>query len=268
VLEWQKRRFREHWRRKSGRGGPGRPVIDAEVRELIRTISRANHTWGSPRIVGELGKLGIVVAKSSVEKYRVRPLGSPSPSWRAFLDNHVKEFVSIDFFVVPTVRFEVLYVLIVLAHERRRIVHFNVTADPTAQWTAQQMVEAFPFDTAPRYLIRDRDGIYGEKFRLRVRSLAIEEVLTAPRSPWQNPYAERVIGTLRRECLDNVIVLHERHLRRVLRSYTDFYHQWRVHQSLEMDSPDHRPVQPPGFGQVVEFPDVGGLQRHYERRAA
>ncbi|MCP5041819.1 MAG: transposase family protein [bacterium] len=173
-------------------------------------MSRANSSWGSPRIVGELAKLGIVVAKSTVEKYRIRANGSPSPTWKAFLDTHVKELVSIDFFVVPTVRFQILYVLIVLAHERRRIVHFNVTAHPTAQWTAQQMVEAFPFDTAPQYLIRDRDGTYGERFRRRVRSLGIEEVVTAPRSPWQNPYAERVIGTLRRECLHNVIVLHER----------------------------------------------------------
>lgn len=268
VLEWQKRRSREHWRRKSENSRPGRPPIDPELRELIRRISRANPTWGSPRLVGELAKLGIVVAKSTVEKYRIRATDAPSPTWKAFLDNHVKDLVSIDFFVVPTMRFKILYVLIVLAHDRRRIVHFNVTANPTAQWTAQQMVEAFPFDTAPRYLIRDRDGIYGETFRRRVRSLDIEEVLTTPRSPWQNPYAERLIGTLRRECLDNVIALHERHLRRVLRSYVDFYHRWRVHQSLDMDSPDHRPAQPPDLGEVVEFPDVGGLQRHYERRAA
>jgi len=268
VLEWQKRRFRDHWRRKSQGGRPGRPRIAPELRELIRRISRANSAWGSPRIVGELAKLGIVVAKSTVEKYRIRANGSPSPTWKTFLENHVKELVSIDFFVVPTVKFQILYVLIVLAHERRRIVHFNVTAHPTAQWTAQQMVEAFPFDTAPRYLIRDRDGIYGDVFRRRVRSLDMEEVITAPRSPWQNPYAERVIGTLRRECLDNVIVLHERHLRSVLGSYIDFYHRWRVHQSLEMDAPEHRPVQPPTCGEVVEFPDVGGLQRHYERRAA
>lgn len=198
VLDWQKRRFREHWRRKSQRGRSGRPRIDQEVRELIRRISRVNPTWGSPRIVGELRKIGIVVAKSTVERYRVRTTDSPSPTWKAFLDNHVKELVSIDFFIVPTLRFEILYVLVVLAHERRRIVHFNVTAHPTAQWTAQQMVEAFPFDTAPRYLIRDRDGIYGETFRRRVLSLHVEEVLTAPRSPWQNPYAET--GPIRRRC--------------------------------------------------------------------
>jgi hypothetical protein len=212
VLEWQKRRVRDHWRRKS-EGLPGRPAVDPEIRALIRKISRANPSWGSPRIVGELAKVGIVVAKSTVEKYRVHASGSPSPTWRTFLETHVKALVSIDFFVVPTVRFEILYVLIVLAHERRSLVHCNVTANPTAQWTAQQMVEAFPFDTAPRYLIRDRDGIYGAAFRRRVLALDIEDLLTAPRSPWQNPCAERLIGTLHRECINNVVVLHERHLR-------------------------------------------------------
>jgi transposase InsO family protein len=268
VLEWQKRRFRDHWRRNSQGGQPGRPAIETESRAPIRQVSRANPSWGSPRIVGELAKVGIVVAKSTVEKYRIRVDGAPSPTWRAFLDNHVRDLVSIDFFIVPTLGFEILYVLIVLAHDRRRIIHFNVTAHPTAQWTTQQMVEAFAFDTAPRYLIRDRDGIYGATFRRRVRSLGVEEVLTAARSPWQNPYAQRLIGTLRRECLDHVIVLHERHLRRVLRSYTDFYHRWRVHRSLAMDSSDHRSVQHPELGEVIESPEVGGLQRHDERRAA
>jgi len=173
----------------SERGHPGRPSIPKELRDLIRQISRANPTWGSPRIVGELQKLGIEVAKSTVEKYRARPKGAPSPSWRAFLSNHLQELVSIDFFVVPTVKFKVLFVLVVLAHHRRRIVHFNATANPTAEWTAQQMVEAFPYDTAPRYLLHDRDSIYGERFRRRVCSLGIDEVLIAPRSPWQKGYA-------------------------------------------------------------------------------
>ncbi len=234
----------------------------------VSRLSRANPTWGSPRIVGELAKLGIDVAKSTVERYRVRPAGPPSPTWKAFLDNHVKDLVSIDFFTVPTVRFQVLFVFLVLAHHRRRVVHFNLTANPCSQWTAQQIVEAFPFDKAPRYLLRDRDAIYGAKFRSRVHSLGIEEVRTAPRSPWQNPYVERLIGSIRRECLDHVIVMNERHLKRVLTSYFEHYHRWRVHRSLDMDSPDPRPVQPPELGEVVEFPDVGGLQHHYERRAA
>jgi transposase InsO family protein len=173
---------------------------------------QANPTWGSPRIVGELRKLGIEVAKSTVEKYRPRPKKPLSPTWKIFRKNHVQDLVALDFFVVPTVTFRVLFVLVILAHDRRRIVHCNVTEHPTAQWTAQQVVEAFPWDEAPRYLLRDRDHIYGAAFQQRVRHLGIEEVLSAPQRPWQNPYVERLIGSIRRECLDHVIVLHERHL--------------------------------------------------------
>ena len=193
------------------------------MRELIRTISAANPRWGSPRILGELRKLGIEVAKSTVEKYRLRHPAPPSPTWKAFLKNHVFELVSIDLFTVPTVGFRVLFVLVVLAHDRRQVIHFNVTENPTAHWTAQQIVEAFPWDSAPKYLLRDRDAIYGEHFRRRIESMGIEQVLTAPRSPWQNPYVERMIGTIRRDCLDHVIVLNERHLRRILTRYFDYY---------------------------------------------
>jgi transposase InsO family protein len=206
VLAWQRKRFREHWARLGRTGSSGRPTISKEVRELIREISAANPRWGSPRILGELRKLGIAVAKSTVEKYRVRPRRPTSPTWRAFLKNHVTELVSIDFFTVPTVGFKVLFVLIVLAHDRRKVLHFNVTEHPTAQWTAQQLVEAFPWGTPPKYLLRDRDAVYGEGFQRRVTSLGVEPVLTAPRSPWQNAYAERVIGSIRRECLDHVII--------------------------------------------------------------
>jgi len=247
---------------------PGRPAASREVRELIRRISKANPSWGSPRIVGELGKLGIEVAQSTVDKYRVRPSHPPSPSWRAFLKNHVEDLVSIDFFIVPTAGFKVLFVLVVLSHHRRRVLHFNVTENPTAERTAQQIVEAFPYDTAPKYLLRDRDKVYGDYFQKRVEGLGIKEVLIAPRSPWQNPYAERVIGSIRRECLDSVIVLSKRHLKKTLASYFDYYHRWRTHLSLDMDAPEHRHVQPTGLGDVVEFPDIGGLQHHYERRAA
>ncbi len=268
VTQWQQRRFRDHWRRLSQSRKPGRPKVPIEVRDLIRRISKANPDWGSPRIVGELGKLGIEVAQSTVDKYRVPLNHPPSPSWRAFLKNHVKDLVSIDFFVVPTVGFKVLFVLVVLSHHRRRIVHFNVTENPTAEWTAQQMVEAFPYDTAPKYLLRDRDKVYGDYLQKRVHGMGIDEVLIAPRSPWQNPYAERVIGSIRRECLDNIIVLNKRHLKRTLTSYFDYYHRWRTHLSLDMDAPEHRPVQPPELGEVLEFSDIGGLQHHYERRAA
>ena len=208
------------------------------------------------------------MAKSTVEKYRVSRRKPPSPAWRAFLANHVGELVSLDFFMVPTVRFKVLFVLIILAHDRRRVLHFNVTTNPTARWTGQQVVEAFPWDTAPRFLLRDRDGVYGAEFHKRVESMGIEEVVIAARSPWQSPYVERVIGSVRRECLDNVVVLSERHLRRILQDYLAHYHNWRCHQSLEMDCPEPRSVQPPEIGEVVEVREAGGPYRHYERMAA
>jgi putative transposase len=268
VIAWQRKRFRDHWAKLSQQGRPGRPAVSKEIKALIRKISVANPSWGSPRIVGELRKLGIDVTKSTVDKYRIRSKQPPSPTWKTFLENHVTDFVSIDFFVVPTVRFKVLFVLVVLAHHRRRVVHFNVTEHPTAQWTGQQIIEAFPWDTAPEHLLRDRDGVYGSQFQKRVKSLGIEEVLTAPRSPWQNAFVERVIGSIRRDCLDHVVVLNERHLKGMLTGYFNYYHRWRTHLSLEMDSPESRSVQPPALGTVVQLPEVGGLHHHYERLAA
>ncbi len=268
VIAWQRKRFRDHWTKLSNHGEPGRPPVPKEIIDLIRKMSAANICWGSPRIVGELRKLGIDVAKSTVEKYRVRPRKPPSPTWKSFLNNHAKDIVSIDFLVVPTVGFRMLYVLVILSHHRRQVVHFNVTARPTAHWTGQQIVEAFPFDSAPKYLIRDRDGIYGSQFRKRVKSMDIEEILTAPRSPWQNAYVERMIGSIRRDCLDHIVVLNERQLKRILTSYFSYYHRWRTHLSLEMDSPSSRPMQQQGSGIVVQFPELGGLHHHYERVAA
>ena len=211
--------------------------------------------------------LGIGVSESTVAKYMIRHRKPPSQTWRTFLDNHVSELVSVDFFTVPTATFRVLYVFVVLCHERREIVHFNATYHPTAEWTAQQIVEAFPFDSAPRYLIRDRDSIYGTRFRNRVRSLGIEEVLTAPRSPWQNPYVERIIGSIRRECLNHVIIFNERHLRKVLKSYARYYHEARTHLSLDKQSPVPRPIESPEQGNVVAIPHVGGLHHEYRRAA-
>jgi len=268
VIAWQRRRFQDHWTSLSRNGMPGRPGLVKEIKDLIRKISTANPTWGSPRIVGELGKLGIELSKSTVEKYMVRVRKPPSPTWKSFLKNHVKDLVSIDFFVVPTLRFKILFVLVVLAHDRRRVVHFNVTEHPIAQWTAQQMVEAFPWNARPRYLLRDRDAVYGQEFRDRVKHFGIDEVITAPRSPWQNPYAERLIGSIRRECLDHVIVLNERHLKRILSDYFGYYHRWRTHLSLTMDCPEPRFIQFPESGKVVEVREVNGLHHHYERRAA
>jgi putative transposase len=268
VLAWQKKRFRDYWRCLSQSGKPGRPSISKEVRDLIRDMWCSNPTWGSPRIVGELRKLGIDVAKSTVEKYRPPVRKSPSPTWKAFLSNHVKDLVACDFFTVPTVQCRVLFVFIMLAHDRRRIVHVNVTEHPTAQWTVQQIVEAFPWDTAPRYVLRDRDHIYSEHVRQRIKNMNIEEVRIAPRSPWQNPYCERLIGSIRRDALDHVMVLNEQHLRRMMRTYIDYYHEWRTHLSLEMDAPESRAAQPPELGRVTKQPEVGGLHHHYERQAA
>jgi putative transposase len=265
VIAWQRQRFRDHWRRLSQRGKPGRPALSKEVRDLIRDMWRANPTWGSPRIVGELRKLGLTVAKSTVEKDRPRVRTPPSPTWKAFLNNHVKDLMSCDSFIVPTATFRILFVFIVLAHERRRrIVHYNITEHSTAQWTAQQIVEAFPWDTVPRYLLRDRDSIYGDLFQRRVKHMGIEEVKIAPRSPWQNPYCERVIGSIRRDALDHVIVLNERHLRRVLSGYIAYYHRFRTHLSLEMDCPHPRSVEPPELGQVMALPEVGGLHHRHK----
>ena len=182
------------------------------------------------------------------------------------MKNHSKQLVSVDFFIVPTALFQILFVFIVIQHERRRLVHFNVTAHPTAEWTARQIVEAFPFETAPKYLLRDRDRIYGEAFCKQVAVMNIQEVLGAPRSPWRRAYVERVIGSIRRECLDHVIVLNEEGLRRVLSSYLSYYHRSRLHLSLDKDSPDPRPVQ--SLGKIVAIPEVGGLHHRYERRVA
>jgi putative transposase len=268
VITWQRKRFRDHWWRLSQGRKPGRPAITQEVRALIQRMWQANPTWGAPRIVGELRKLGIEVAQSTVEQYRVRPRKPPSPTWQAFLKNHGQDLVALDFFTVSTVTFRVLFVLVILVHARRRVIHFNITEHPSAAWTAQQVTEAFPWDEAPRYLLRDRDRIYGADFRRQVRNMGIKEVLIAPRSPWQNPFVERLIGSIRRECLDHVIVLHERHLQRLLTEYFQYYHHWRTHRALEMDCPVPRPVQRPKDGAIREVPEVGGLHHHYERRAA
>ena len=205
VIRWHRTGFSLFWTWKSRRNGPGRPAVAPEVRGLIRRMSTANPLWGAPRIHGELQKLGVEISQAAVSKYVVRHRRPPSPSWRTFLDNHLGSLVSVDFFVVPTVMFKVLFVFLVLAHDRRRVVHVNVTDAPTAQWTAQQIVEAFPWETAPRYLLRDRDAVYGVVFSSRVQALGIREVKAAPRSPWQNPYVERLIGTLRRECLNSSV---------------------------------------------------------------
>ena len=208
------------------------------------------------------------MAESTVARYMLRGNKPSSPTWRTFLANHVGQIAAIDFFIVPTATFRLLYCFVVLAHERRRVLHFNVTAHPHAEWTAQQLLEAFPYATAPRFLLRDRDSIYGDIFRRRAKSLGIAEVLTTPQSPWQNPYAERLIGSIRRECLDHVIVLKEGHLKRILTSYVEYYHHSRTHLSLARNAPFPRDVEPPERGPVIAIPQVGGLHHRYTRRAA
>jgi transposase InsO family protein len=228
----------------------------------------SNPTWGAPRIQAELHRLGIEVSDSTVRRYRSTRPRPPSQTWRSFLENHLGDIAAMDFVVVPTATFRVLYVLVIMRHDRRRILHFNVTTAPNAAWTARQVVGAFPYADVPRFLLHDRDRTFAGDVARRARSIGIKEVLTAPGSPWQNAYCERLIGSIRRECLDHVVVLNERHLLRVLRSYTSYYHASRTHRALDGDAPDGRPVEPPQMGEVVVHAEVGGLHHRYARRAA
>jgi transposase InsO family protein len=269
VVRWQRAGFRLFWRWKSRSRSPAAGDVSAEVKTLIRQMAEANVGWGAPRIHGELLKLGIDIGERSVSRFMPpKPRKPPSQTWRTFLDNHVGSLAPIDFFTVPSATFRVLYVFFVLSHDRRRVLHFNVTEFPSAQWTGQQIIEAFPEDPAPRYMIRDRDGIYGVQFQRRVEGIGIEKVLTAPQSPRQNSYAERLVGSVRRECLDNVIVVGEQHLHDILKSYFAYYHRSRTHLSLGKDAPDTREVCPSSMGEIVELPEVGGLHHRYERLAA
>jgi putative transposase len=237
VLAWHRRGFQLYWRWKSRAKPVGRPKLDPEVRHLIRRMARENPTWGRRRVQAELALLGYDVAELTVAKYMCRTSPRPSSTWRAFLAAHARQIVAVDFFLVPTLAFRLVSVFVVLRHDRRELLHVNVTDHPTAVWTARQIIEAFPDDSAPRFLLRDRDAIYGEEFARRVKRMGIREVLTAPRAPWQNPFVERVIGSIRRECLDHVLILSEAHLRRLLHAYAAYYNTTRPHQSLDRNSP-------------------------------
>ncbi|HEY7310280.1 MAG TPA: integrase core domain-containing protein [Gemmataceae bacterium] len=269
VVRWHRQGFRLWWRWKSRTTRVGRPPLDKEVRDLIGRMARENPTWGAPRIQAELRLLGHNVAEATVAKYRKRSRTRkpPSQTWKTFLKNHVGTLASMDFFTLPTATFRLLYVFVLLRHAHRRVVHVNVTTRPTAAWVAQQLREAFPFETAPRYLIRDRDGIYGAEVRRCLAGLNIEEVLTAPRSPWQSPYVERLIGSIRRELLDHVIILNERYLRQLLSAYLEYYHQARPHMGLGHNAPEPRAVEGPERGRVVAESMVGGLYHRYGRCA-
>ena len=268
VIRWHKAGFRRYWRWKSRPKWPGRRAVPNDIRDLIRTMSQDNPLWGAPRIHGELMKLGIAVSQGTVSKYMVRHQKPPSQSWRTFLKNHAKDIVSVDFFTVPTATFRVLFIFLILSNDRRRIFHFNVTESPTGAWTGQQILNAFPWDTAPKYLLRDRDGKFGKEFLRRVQSMGIEQLLISARSPWQNPYVERLIGSIRRECLDHHVIFNERHLRRVLTEYIRYYNENRTHLGLEKDCPDPRAIELPDLGPVQSESMVGGLHHRYFRQAA
>jgi len=239
----------------------GRPQIEADLRALIRRMSIENPLWGAPRIHGELLKLGFEVAQSSVAKYMLKRGGPPSQGWRTFLWNHAPDIAAMELFVVPTIGFDLLYAFIIVRLGRRDLVWINVTTNPTADWIAGQLTEAFPWDEAPRYLIRDRDRIYGSIVTRRMRAMGIRDKPTAPASPWQNGFAERLIGSIRRECVDHFVVLGEAHLRRILRTYMRYYNRIRTHRSLDKDAPVSRPVQWTGI--INSHAILGGLHHHY-----
>src|SRR5712671_1049829 len=262
VIRWHRTGFRLYWRWKSRTRG-GRPKIPGEIRRLIREMSLANRLWGAPRIHGELLKLGFLVAQSTVAKYMAKSGRGRSQTWKTFLHNHVAGIAAMDFLIVPTVGFRLLFVLVILRHERRRLISLSVTAHPTAEWIAHQITDAFPWNEAPDYLIRDRDRSYGLAVTRRLAAMGIRAHPTAPPSPSQNGHAERLIGSIRRECLDHTVVFGEGHLRRILAAYTGYYNECRTHLSLDKDSPDHRPIH--RLGQLVAQPILGGLHHQYCR---
>jgi transposase InsO family protein len=262
LLRWHRAGFRRYWRWKSRRRG-GRPPIEAELRALIRQMSTENWLWGAPRIHGELLKLGFSVAQSTVARYMVKRRGPPSQGWKTFLRNHAPDIAAMDLFVVPTIGFRMLYGFVIIRLDRRDLVWINVTTNPTAEWVARQITEAFPWDSAPGYMIRDRDRIYGAVVTRRLRAMGIRDKPIAPASPWQNGFAERLIGSIRRECVDHVIVLGEAHLRRILKSYARYYNGTRTHLSLDKDSPLSRTVK--RAGRVFCRPVLGGLHHLYVR---
>jgi hypothetical protein len=264
VVRWHREWLRRRWTRRSRR--TGRPPVDQQIRTLVRQMAATNPLWGAPRIHGELRMLGIAVSERTISRLLARTPRPRRQTWKTFLTNHLASAASMDFFTVPTLTGRILFVLVILSHHRRRIVHLNVTDHPTANWAAQQLIEAFPDDTAPRWLHRDRDSVYSAAFRRRVAGMGIAEAVSAPASPWQNPFVERVIGSIRRECLDHMIIINETHLRRVLAAYAAYYHRSRTHLGLEKDTPDHRSPTPTGA--IVAISEVGGLHHRYERRAA
>ncbi len=262
VVRWHREGFRLYWRWKS-RTGVGRPRVPSQLRCLIREMSLVNPLWGAPRIHGKLLKLGIEVAQSTVAKYMARGRRQPSQSWKTFVRNHAAGIAAMDLLVVPTIGFRLVYVLVILRYHRRRILSFGVTSHTTAEWIARQITDAFPWTEASHYLIRDRDAVYGQVVIRRLKSMGIRDRPMAPRSPWQNGYVERLIGSMRRECLDHVVVFGEAHLRRILKAYVSYYNAVRTHLSLNKDAPIHRPIH--RFGRIIPVAVLGGLHHQYCR---
>jgi transposase InsO family protein len=261
VIRWHRLGF-QAWRRKSRRLG-GRPKIDSEIRHLIRRMNWENPLWGAPRIHGELLMPGIEVAPSTVAKYMARSRRTPSQGWKTFLRNHAAGIASIDLFIVLTISFRLLYGLVILQHGRRRLARIGISSNPTAEWIVGQVTEAFPWDEAPRYLIRDRDRAFGYAYTRRIRAMGIRDHPTALRSPWQNGHVERLIGSIRRDCLDRLVVFGEAHLRSILKAYASYYNGVRTHLSLGKDAPDFRRAQPVGTIEALSI--LGGLHHHYVR---
>jgi transposase InsO family protein len=262
VVRWHRMGFAAYWRWKSYPRG-GRPRISKEVRDLIRRMSLENPLWGATKIHGELLKLGIEVAQSTVSIYMVPRRDRPLQTWKTFLRNHMEGIASIDLFVVPTIAFQQLHAFLVLGHRRRQLLWFAVTRNPTAEWLARQISEALPWDSAPKYLIRDNDRAFSSSFKARVRAMGIRDRPTSLRSPWQNGYVERMIGSIRRECTDHLIVFNEEHLRRILARYATYYNEVRTHVSLGKDAPCTRAIE--RFGDIVAHPILGGLHHRYAR---
>ncbi|HET8974635.1 MAG TPA: integrase core domain-containing protein [Pseudolabrys sp.] len=262
LVRWHRAGFRCYWRWKSRPQG-GRPQIETDLRALFRRMSIENPLWGAPRIHGELLKLGFEVAQSSVAKYMVKRRGPPSQGWHTFLKNHAPDIAAMDLFVAPTIGFNLLYAFVIVRLGRRNLVWINVTTNPTAEWIARQLTEAFPWNEAPRHLIRDRDRVYGDIVTRRLRAMGIRDKPIAPGAPWQNGFAERLIGSIRRECVDHIVVLSEAHLHRILQAYARYYNEIRTHRSLNKDAPLLRPVQPTGI--ISSHPILGGLHHHYVR---
>jgi hypothetical protein len=266
VIKWHKIAFKFYWRRKSQHKG-GRPKVSREVIALIKQMANENSEWGVPRIHGELLKLGFDICESTVQRYMPKKgKRNNGQNWKTFLQNHSKDIISIDFLTVPTINFKLLHVLVVIEHHRRNLIYFNVTKNPAAGWTLQQIRNLlFDYDT-PKYLIRDRDKKYGNMFNGIIKHFGIDPIVISYRSPWQNGYVERVIGSIKRECLDHLIILNETHLRNVLSDYFSYYNKYRTHLGINKDSPEGRPIQ--SEGEIYKVPAVNGLHHVYFRKVA